>query len=270
VKLSAILAPLIGAKAPHDQIMAVVEAFEAQQSDVVSEAERIVEASREKARDRVRRWRENHKSNVTERNETSRNVRKRLTGAEAHAVDKNSNLEIEPQEREERKTRGERASLPSEFETAFWSAYPNKVGKAAALKAFVAARKRVDLTTMIEGLNRYAGKTDDRPWCNPATWLNQDRWTDMPAAVVLQRPAEDWSGRLKVWNEDRTWAPGWGPKPDEPGFRGPGARASPRNPIRDVISNLRNEMDAADGRTSETGSDRPPHVRLLVGGRSSE
>jgi hypothetical protein len=28
---------------------------------------------------------------------------------------------------------------------------------------------------------RYIGKTDDRPWCNPATWLNQERWADQPA-----------------------------------------------------------------------------------------
>lgn len=66
----------------------------------------------------------------------------------------------------------------------FWALYPNKVGKAAALKAFTAARKRCDLDTMMAGLRRYVAKTDDRPWCNPATWLNQDRWADEPAAPV--------------------------------------------------------------------------------------
>jgi uncharacterized protein YdaU (DUF1376 family) len=33
--------------------------------------------------------------------------------------------------------------------------------------------------------------------------------------------AEDWAGRLHVWREDRTWAPAWGPTPDEPGCRAP-------------------------------------------------
>lgn len=34
-------------------------------------------------------------------------------------------------------------------------------------------------------------------------------------------PAEDWTGRLKVWAEDRTWSPAWGPKPGETGCRAP-------------------------------------------------
>lgn len=69
----------------------------------------------------------------------------------------------------------------------FWSLYPNKVGKREAETAFLKALKRADLETILVGLRRYAAKTDDRPWCNPATWLNQDRWTDQPAAVPTQR-----------------------------------------------------------------------------------
>lgn len=64
----------------------------------------------------------------------------------------------------------------------FWSAYPHKVGKADAVKAFKRATGRVDRETMMAGLRRYIAKTDDRPWCNPSTWLNQDRWSDQPAA----------------------------------------------------------------------------------------
>lgn len=64
----------------------------------------------------------------------------------------------------------------------FWSAYPHKVGKADAVKAFKRAAGRVDRETMMAGLRRYIAKTDDRPWCNPSTWLNQDRWSDQPAA----------------------------------------------------------------------------------------
>lgn len=71
---------------------------------------------------------------------------------------------------------------PAGFE-AFWSIYPNRVGKRDAEKAFLKALKRADLETILAGLRRYAAKTDDRPWCNPATWLNQDRWEDAPADV---------------------------------------------------------------------------------------
>jgi hypothetical protein len=66
----------------------------------------------------------------------------------------------------------------------FWKSFPNKVGKRAAMLSFERVRKsgRVTFDDLMAGLRRYAGKTDDRHWCNPATWLNQDRWTDEPAA----------------------------------------------------------------------------------------
>lgn len=76
-----------------------------------------------------------------------------------------------------------RVSRAGEFDR-FWAMFPNKVGKADAFKAFDRAIKRVELETMMAGLDRYVHKTDDRPWCNPATWLNQDRWNDQPAAAM--------------------------------------------------------------------------------------
>lgn len=65
----------------------------------------------------------------------------------------------------------------------FWRQYPHKVGKGAALKAFnvVMKKKNAIFDDVMLGLMRYAAKTDDRPWCNPATWLNQERWLDEPA-----------------------------------------------------------------------------------------
>ena len=75
-------------------------------------------------------------------------------------------------------------SSPAGFET-FWAEYPHKVGKRDAEKAFAKANSRTDLETLMAGLRRYAAKTDDRPWCNPSTWLNQDRWTDVPASQPI-------------------------------------------------------------------------------------
>ncbi|WP_407976119.1 YdaU family protein [Brucella pseudogrignonensis] len=72
----------------------------------------------------------------------------------------------------------------SEFESQFWPLYPNKVGKPVARTAFLKARKKADLETIIAGLRAYVSKTDDRAWCNPSTWLNQERWTDAPAQVT--------------------------------------------------------------------------------------
>jgi uncharacterized protein YdaU (DUF1376 family) len=67
---------------------------------------------------------------------------------------------------------------------AFWKAWPNKVGKPAAVKSYQSAMKRGHSHEQVmEGLRRYIrGKPPDRPWLNPATFLNQERYNDEPAA----------------------------------------------------------------------------------------
>lgn len=75
----------------------------------------------------------------------------------------------------------EKRAREAEFEETFWPRYPNKVGKPKAREEFHKARKRASLETIMAGLDRYVAKTDDRAWCNPATWLHQDRWDDQPA-----------------------------------------------------------------------------------------
>lgn len=80
----------------------------------------------------------------------------------------------------------------------FYAAYPHKVGKRAAATAFERARRRVPMAEIMAGLARYANKTDDRPWCNPATWLNQDRCHDQPG------PAQEGNGgRTRQGREKR-------------------------------------------------------------------
>ena len=75
----------------------------------------------------------------------------------------------------------ERACLHDEFED-WYSGYPHKVGRGAAEKAFPSARKKTELAILIDGRDRYVRtKPPDRPWCNPATWLNQERWLDREA-----------------------------------------------------------------------------------------
>ena len=64
----------------------------------------------------------------------------------------------------------------------WWNEYPNKIGKGYALKCFKKALKQATLEELREGVQRYIkSKPDDRPWCNPSTWLNQGRWKDEPA-----------------------------------------------------------------------------------------
>ena len=68
---------------------------------------------------------------------------------------------------------------------AFWHEYPHKVGKKAAHASFLKARKTIDFAALMAALTAYTNKTDDRPWCNPATWLNQGRWDDEPAKPTI-------------------------------------------------------------------------------------
>lgn len=63
----------------------------------------------------------------------------------------------------------------------FWREYPNKIGKRDARKKFDEALKTVVFEKLMDGLRLYKNKADDRPWCNPATWLHQGRWDDQPA-----------------------------------------------------------------------------------------
>lgn len=69
----------------------------------------------------------------------------------------------------------------SEFERQFWPAYPRRVGKGQALKAFRAARKQNDLETIMAGVRRYAASRQGE---NPeftkhaSTWLNGQCWLD--------------------------------------------------------------------------------------------
>jgi DNA-binding transcriptional ArsR family regulator len=88
----------------------------------------------------------------------------------------------------------------------FWEMFPNKVGKGDAMKAFDKATHKTAPDVLFQALLRYANKTDDRPFCNPATWLNQERWLDQPAANpngrrTVQQAADDLLAKLRSFDE---------------------------------------------------------------------
>jgi hypothetical protein len=68
----------------------------------------------------------------------------------------------------------------------FWAAYPKRVARGAARKAFAAAIKAgTDPEEIIEGARRFCTEragADPRYTAHPATWLNGERWTDESAA----------------------------------------------------------------------------------------
>lgn len=115
------------------------------------------------------------------------------------------NHQSEPSKEE----RADALAFPPKAFALFWDLYPNKVGKQAAEKSFEAVRKRrvVAFEALMTGLRIYLAKTDDRPWCNPTTWLNQGRWDDVPANVVAHpRQSSHGPPRRKPPSNEELWA----------------------------------------------------------------
>jgi len=93
-----------------------------------------------------------------------------------------------PHSREGSKQESAAAAPPGFAE--FWLAYPKKVSKPAALRAFKQAIKRVELEPMLTALNAQKKKWNPEFIKNPATWLNNDCWDD----EVVKQP--EWSSVL--------------------------------------------------------------------------
>lgn len=72
---------------------------------------------------------------------------------------------------------------------AFWNAYPRKVGRGAARKAWGKASAIATTGEIMVGLQRYKesliGK-DAQFIAHPSTWLNQQRWLDEPTVAVAE------------------------------------------------------------------------------------
>jgi hypothetical protein len=95
---------------------------------------------------------------------------------------------------------GEKVDAQSLRFAQFWMAYPKKVGKGAAVKAFTKLKPSADLLSkMLEAIEKQ--KRSDQ-WQrdkgqyipNPSTWLNQTRWEDELGEVGQEtKPASQMS-----------------------------------------------------------------------------
>ena len=110
---------------------------------------------------------------------------------------------------------------------AFWEAYPEKVGRKAAEKAWAAATDKPDLQTILIAVEAYKRvKPDDRIWMNPATWISDARWSDVPFAGLPATPDapvvdSQWGPRLAGWHARKFWMTNWGPRPDQSDCQAP-------------------------------------------------
>jgi hypothetical protein len=80
--------------------------------------------------------------------------------------------------------KGSESARAGEFENEFWPNVPNKLGKGKAREAYIKARKKASKDDILAGLPKYRAYEDGRKTqkdyrpLHPATWLNQERWTD--------------------------------------------------------------------------------------------
>lgn len=107
----------------------------------------------------------------------------------------NDNPPQTPDTRHQTETPKPPAATPDGF-AEFWRVYPKKVGKPAAEKAFRSAKVNGHLPEVLADVQ---AKTNSPAWTkdggqfipNPATYLNQRRWEDLPPSAGDQ--ADDWT-----------------------------------------------------------------------------
>lgn len=85
-----------------------------------------------------------------------------------------------PKKTSNKKTKEEKVYADSYFET-FWEAYPRKVGRQAAYRAFISVLVANDPLVIIAGAQRYAADPNlpvKQYIPYPATWINRHGWLD--------------------------------------------------------------------------------------------
>lgn len=113
---------------------------------------------------------------------------------------------------------------PIEFEQ-WWSAYPKRVAKGQARKAYSAALRKTSAETLLIALEAASFPAELRFVPNPATWLNGECWLDGTGAPMPQDPPPDddpWPRRIREFERNGFWnTTDWGPKPGRPDCQAP-------------------------------------------------
>ena len=171
------LALLIAAGLSGDRLIEVVRSMEADTAAVPA-------PTRSSGAERQRRWRERNAASV------SGDVTRDASPRDADPLP----LPPSPQPPQPPtpapgvcSTRGREAAAKLEGFESFWAAYPRKVAKPAALKAYAKALRRLTDPdgpgVILAGLRRHLPAWEDTEpdlVPHPTTWLNQDRFHDEP------------------------------------------------------------------------------------------
>ena len=105
-----------------------------------------------------------------------------------------------------------RSASLAEFDQ-FWNEYPRRVGKGSAVKAFERAMTKTDAKTIADGLDRWKRSkdfpTEERFIPHAATWLNAERWLDIPAETTNGYKIYTEEEKLKIKQETQEWLKEW-------------------------------------------------------------
>lgn len=106
---------------------------------------------------------------------------------------------------------------------AWWEAYPKKVAKGQARKAYRSAMKKAKAGELLTALAAYEFPPESRFVPHPATWLNGECWLDDATSPLTNTPTDSdpWPRRLHGWRANQYWNSEWGPKPGRDGYLGP-------------------------------------------------
>lgn len=184
---SSVIDALVASGCTAEQLAAAIKAANAE-AQAMEEARKGAKRASNAERQRRKRLADRHvMSRVTERDDS-------VTGCDTVSPKKETSP-TPPKEKTTPSTTSEAnassVSLEIEFEQQFWPAYPRKVGKGQALKAFRSARKQADLEAILAGVRRYA---DERRGENPeftrhaSTWLSGLGWLDEPTVKRIDPP----------------------------------------------------------------------------------
>ena len=186
--IAAALKHMLASGMPHDAIVQAVADMEA------ASASGDVQADRRRERDRIRkRAVRGNPQTSADSAETADNADIPLplpSSPQTPQQPTPSPMGISTREAAKRDDRAEALAFGE-----FWTAYPRKVAKPEAAKAYAKALRRVDApdaaATVLAGLARHLpawAETEPDLVPHPTTWLNQDRFHDTPSAPRTPQP----------------------------------------------------------------------------------
>ncbi len=126
-------------------------------------------------------------------------------------------------------------TIDVEFEEKFWPAYPKKIAKGTARRAFRTARKKVAFDVLMTALARFTHESRGKEAtyvCHASTWLNGERWADETPTTTrsdsaLAEPVWAglthgvWEGVFAFYRRTGVWMTSVSSKPGTIGYRGP-------------------------------------------------